>query len=106
MNIRKLSRMPYAQAKVHEYRKSENDPKNLDALVSYSTTVLVIDYDLCLVTCCGLYSRTTRKHISSFMREKGMNYFIAKSCYNNNLQYNFVTGEYIKIGEKLKNVQK
>lgn len=98
MSERKLSFMPYAQAKVYEYRKNEGCSANKDILVSYTTQVLEIDYDKCLVTCFGLYSRTTRKHISAFMREKGMNYYIAKDCYEDNMQYNFVTGEYIKIG--------
>lgn len=94
MKIRKLHNMPYAQAEVHEYRKVDGDIYNVDVLVSYTTSVLNIDYDKCLVTCYGLYSRTTMKHIYSFMREKGMSYFIAKHCYNDNAQYNFVTGEY------------
>ena len=97
MSVRKLSFIPYAQAKVYEYRKNEGCSANKDILVSYATPVVDIDYDKCLVTCYGLYSRTTMKHISAFMRENGMNYYIAKRCYNDNMQYNFVTGEYIKI---------
>jgi hypothetical protein len=99
MKSRKLKNMPYADAKVYEYRKADGDSGNYDILVSYTTPVLEINYDSCLVTCGGLYSRTTIKHISSFMREKNMNYYIAKRCYNDNMKYNFMTGEYIKIGE-------
>ena len=94
MTERKLSFMPYAQAYVCEYRKHEGDIVNCDFLVSYKTVVLDIDYDKNLVTVRGLYSRTTRKHISAFMREKGMDYQIAKKCYDEYLQYNFVTGKY------------
>lgn len=94
MTERKLTNMPYAQARVCEYRKHDGDISNSDFLVSYRTIVLDINYDKGLVTCDGLYSRTTRKHISAFMREKGMDYSIAKRCYEDNLQYNFITGEY------------
>ena len=98
MTIRKLSRMPYAQAQIREYRKREGCDRNYDVLQSYQTDVLMIDYDNCTVTCYGLYSATTRKHISSFMREKGLYYYIAKKCYEQNADYNFVTGEYIRAG--------
>lgn len=90
MKIRALSYMPYASAKVHEYRKQDDDIQNMDILVSYKTPVLRIDYDTNLVVCGGLYSRTTIQHISSFMREKGMSYYIAKECYQKDLMYNFV----------------
>lgn len=95
--IRKLHNMPYAQAQVREYRKSEGLSKNYDILQSYQTDVLMIDYDNHTVTCYGLYSATTRKHISSFMREKGLQYSIAKSCALDMKMYNFVTGEFTSI---------
>lgn len=98
MKIRKLHNMPYAQAQIREYRKADGDQKNIDILQSYSTDVLLIDYDAHVVMCGGLYSRTTSKHISSFMREKGMNYYIAKKCYLDNKLYDFVTGEYLGAG--------
>lgn len=89
--------MPYAQAKVYEYRKADGDSSNSDVLVSYATSVLVIDYDSHLVTVAGLYSRTTIKHISSFMREKGMNYYIAKACYEHGWQYDFIEKKFLPI---------
>ena len=97
MKTRKLSYMPYAQAQIREYRKSDGDDFNVDVLQSYATDVLVIDYDGHFIKCYGLYSRTTIKHISSFMREKGLNYFIAKNCVLDNKIYDFVTGEYISV---------
>ena len=97
MNIRKLARMPYAQACVHEYRKDFNDKENCDVLVSYQKAVLEIHYDEHKVYCAGLYSRTTIKHIGAFMREKGMDYFIAKACVKGSCCYDFVTGEYIPL---------
>ena len=94
MKIRTLKNAPYAQCHVHEYRRDYGDSGNYDILVSYTTAVLCLDYDSHKVTCNGLYSRTTGKHISYFMREKGMNYYIAMSCYLNNLCYDFVTGDF------------
>lgn len=98
MSIRKLSRMPYAQAQIREYRKCEGCNRNYDVLQSYQTDVLMIDYDKCTVTCYGLYRRTTRKHISAFMAEKGLSYYIAKKCYKQGTDYDFVTKEYIRAG--------
>lgn len=62
-------------------------------LVSYSTPVITIDADGWM-TCNGLYSATTIKHISKFMRTytKG-DYFDAKCCALDNKQYNVYTGE-------------
>lgn len=98
MSIRKLSRMPYAQAQVREYRKADGSLRNFDILQSYATDVLMIDYDNHIITCYGLYSRTTRKHISSFMAEKGLSYYIAKKCYEQDADYDFVTKKYIRAG--------
>ena len=89
--------MPYAHAQIREYREKDGDGQNVDILQSYSTDVVEIDYDTCQITCTGLYSATTRKHISAFMREKGMNYSIAKNCALDESIYNFVTGEYISL---------
>ena len=62
-------------------------------LVSYSTPVITIDADGWL-TCNGLYSATTIKHIGKFMRTytKG-DYFDAKTCALDHKQYNVYTGE-------------
>ena len=69
-----------------------NDDKSF-TLVSYSTPVITVDADGWLAFN-GLYSRTTIKHIGKFMRTytKG-DYFDAKACVVNNLEYNIYTGE-------------
>lgn len=95
MRIRKIRDHESAQVAVHEYRRDYGDNVNADVLVSYTTSVLCIDYDAHTVECRGLYSRTTIKHISWFMREKGMNYYIAKQCYNENLMYDFVDKKFL-----------
>ena len=95
MKIRALSNMPYASAKVHEYRKQDDDIQNMDILVSYKTPVVSIDYDTHLVVCYGLYTRTTIRHISSLMREKGMNYYIAKACYIHDWMYDFIEKKFL-----------
>ena len=95
MNIRKLRYHEDASACVHEYRKDYGDLANRDVLVSYTTAVLAIDYDSYIVICNGLYSRTTIKHISWFMREKGMDYYIARKCFKENCMYNFAEKKFI-----------
>ena len=97
MKIRKLKGHERAQASVHEYRADYGDNENKDVLVSYTTAVLEINYDKHFVFCSGLYSRTSIKHMSWFMRGKGMNYFIAKKCYKEGLFYDFVTKTYYGI---------
>lgn len=91
---KKLSRMPYAQARV------EIDEHGGICLVSYSTNVIIID-PLGWLTCTGTYSATTRKHISAFMREygNGSDYYTAKKCYENNTIYNIYTGEIISLAD-------
>lgn len=85
--IKSLSTMPYAKAKVYTY---DNGTK---VLKSYSTDVVELTVDGWLIVF-GLYSATTRKHISAFMREfTKENYYTAKSCYINNIAYNIYTGE-------------
>ena len=37
MKIRKLGRMPYARAEIHEYRVDYGDNGNYDVMVSYKT---------------------------------------------------------------------
>ena len=62
MTIKKLTKMPYAQAHVEITDGGEI------SLFSYVTRVAVIDEDGYL-TVNGLYSMTTRKHISAFLKE-------------------------------------
>lgn len=86
--VKKLSRMPYAQACVRIY----NDGTTV--LQSYATDVIVIDSDG-VMTVNGLYSRTTIRHISAFMAEygHGATYYTAKALYLNGDRMNIYTGE-------------
>lgn len=88
LNIRTLEKMPYANAKVYV-----EDNGNI-ALISYRTTVAVIDNEGWL-TVNGTYSATTRKHLSAFMHEygNGYGYYDAKSAYLNDYALNLNTGE-------------
>ena len=62
-------------------------------LFSYSTDVIYIDKDGWL-TCTGLYSATTRKHIGAFMKEyTKFTYQDAKKCYLDNMKLNIYTAE-------------
>lgn len=90
MAIKKLTRMPYAQAHVVI--------DNNIALVSYDTTVCVIDPDGWL-TCTGTYSQTTRRHISNFIKEYAPNlsYYDAKFCYEHSFAMNIHTGEIMEL---------
>lgn len=93
MTIKKLSAMPYAQAHI------EIDDNGNVALFSYVTLVATITADGWL-TVNGLYSMTTRKHISVFMREYGENldYDAAKRAYEGNYRINIYTGEIEELG--------
>ena len=62
--VRSLRKMPYAQAKVRDYADIGRD---LRVLQSYETDVIFVDDGWML--CTGLYSMTTRKHISAFLWE-------------------------------------
>ena len=87
---KKLTNMPYAQAKVI----MENGET---ILRSYYTNVALISADGWL-TINGLYSATTRKHIGAFMREyTNTSYQLAKQLYNDNMKYNIYTGEVAPI---------
>lgn len=87
--IKKLVSMPYAQAKV--------EILNCDTviLVSYTTQVVIIKDGW--LTCYGLYSMTTRKHISAFLKEYApmISFNTAKLSYLQNFSINIHTGEII-----------
>ena len=84
-----LKAMPYAQAKVKRY------PTHI-SLISYTTTVAEIIGGVLIVR--GLYSMTTRKHISAFVREYcGIDFQTAKKCYENGLGYDLTTGKMIEV---------
>lgn len=86
---RRLRTMPYAQARIEV-------EDGVTTLVSYNTRVAAIVGSHLLVG--GLYSATTRKHISAFCREYGLNYYIAKKCYEEGKTYNMINGQYEEIG--------
>lgn len=86
MTTRKLYDHAYAQAEVYTYSDGTI------ALVSYKTTVAVIEEGSWLAIR-GLYSRTTIKHISWFMRELGLTYQLAKQLYEDGYEMNIHTGE-------------
>jgi hypothetical protein len=93
MTIKKLSAMPYAQAHIEI-----DDDLNIH-LFSYVTLVATITSEGWL-TVNGLYSMTTRKHISAFMREYGgvLDYQSAKSAYEGGYRINIYTGEIEELG--------
>jgi hypothetical protein len=84
----KLAKMPYAQAHINRYDSGEIE------LVSYATTVAAIDrYGW--VTVYGLYSATTRRHLSAFAAECcDTGYYTLKTCYTDGLLYNIHTKRY------------
>lgn len=92
MKIKKLSRMPYAQAHV------EIDADGNAYLFSYVTLVASIVGGWLEVY--GLYSMTTRKHIGAFMAEYVQypngdhgTYQTAKTLYQNGWRFCVDTGE-------------
>ena len=93
--IRPLKEMPYAQACVRTY------DHGMVVLQSYKTDVIYIIDDWMTVT--GIYSRTTIRHISAFMKEMsakyGVNltYQMAKNCWRDNYRMNLTTGEVEQI---------
>ena len=76
----------YAQAHVNFF-----DDGTVE-LWSYTTRIISITPEGWL-TCFGLYSRTTIKHIGWFMRERGMSYYTAKQLYLDDKEMNIHTGE-------------
>ena len=88
---RTLKSMPYAQAKVRNYC---DIGKDLIVLQSYSTDVIIIKNDW--LTCTGLYSMTTRKHIGAFMREYGNGFTFqdVKKALESHQTFNIATGEW------------
>lgn len=88
MTIKKLSKMPYAQAHV------EIDDNGNITLFSYVTRVATLTADGWL-TIHGLYSMTTRKHISAFMHEycQPFDYQTTKKICEEKLRLNIDTAE-------------
>ena len=88
----KLTAMPYAQATVTIFDNPDLHAK----LTSYATDVAYLHNNGDVIVT-GLYSQTTRKHISAFAREYcRCDYYTLKKCYTDNLIYNIYTKEYRK----------
>ena len=90
IRTRPLESMPYAQAKVRIYEDCSA------VLVSYVTEVAAISADG-WVRVRGLYSMTTRRHLSAFAREYRTTYDKLKRCYEQGLTYNIYTGEWVSL---------
>lgn len=94
-SIKKFSSTPYAQAKIYFY--DDGIEYKHCSLISYTTEVA---YILCSgwVFVNGLYSMTTRKHLSTFAKEYcNTTYDILKKCYEKNLAYNINTKEFLDV---------
>lgn len=87
--IKKLNAMPYAQAHIEIY------DENNYYLFSYTTLVATVRYDDegIWIKCYGLYSATTRKHISAFAKEHGLKFNDFKEIANRPWEMNMATGE-------------
>lgn len=98
MTIKKLSAMPYAQA------HTEIDECGNVNLFSYVTRVAEITVDKKgnrWLTVNGLYSQTTRKHISAFVKEYcGIGYSLAKQIYQDGYRLCLDTGELEEIAKE------
>lgn len=89
MTIVKLKSIPYGQAQVITHEDGSI------TLVSYTTHVVDINAEGWL-TVHGLYSMTTRKHISAFAKEyTSFDYQTLKKLYEGGLSINIETGEVI-----------
>ena len=86
--MKKFNSHPYANCGVHEIDGGF-------ALQSYSTIVATIDNDGWL-TIFGLYSATTKRHLSWFVKEfANLTYQTAKRLYTDGYRYNIHTGEIV-----------
>lgn len=83
---RKLYFMPHANARVEQTTNGK-----IMRLISYKTCVATVIGGWLIVN--GLYSRTTRKHISAFMREFDRNFQLAKEAFEYGFAVNLDTLE-------------
>lgn len=88
--VKSLRKMPYAQACVRDY---SDIGKDTIVLQSYSTDVITVHDGW--FSCSGLYSMTTRKHISAFMWEyyPQWGFQLAKEWAGSGKEINLLTGE-------------
>lgn len=95
MTIKKLAKMPYAQAHIEIHENGDI------ALYSYVTLVAEIICGEWLIIR-GLYSQTTKRHIGAFCKElANCDYQTAKQIYSDGCKMNIHTGEIVplEIGE-------
>ena len=92
--IKKLKTMPYAQAHIEIH----NDTYYL---FSYVTLVATVRYEEGekWIKCYGLYSATTRKHISAFAKEHDLKFTDFKEIEGRPWEMNMMTGEILMDGE-------
>lgn len=89
--IKKLNTMPYAQAHTETI-------DGIQYLFSYNTLVATYrkdDDDGTWIRCNGLYSATTRRHISAFARQNGLTFKDFKDIAGEPYELNIDTGEVI-----------
>lgn len=89
--IRKLKYCPYGQAHV--------ETEGMLTLYSYTTAVIRVT-PAGWLSCIGLYSATTRRHIGYFLREyyPFLSFQDVKRLYEKNQAFNVLTGEIKELG--------
>ena len=87
-----LRKMPYAQAKTLDY---SDIGKDIRVLQSYRTDVIRVENGF--MECSGLYSMTTRKHISAFLWEyyPQISFQMVKAIAGTGKKLDVLTGEII-----------
>jgi hypothetical protein len=92
--IKKLKTMPYAQAHIEIHDDTYY-------LFSYVTLVATVRYEdgEKWIKCYGLYSSTTRKHISAFAKEHDLQFTDFKEIAGCPFEMNMMTGEILTDGE-------
>lgn len=89
---RKLNTIPHGQVKVRAY-----DCGTVE-LISYATTVARLEQNDGWLEVYGLYSATTRKHLSAFMREYcNCDYSVAKRCATTGEWYNIYDRTFSRV---------
>ena len=91
--VRKLKYIPYGHACVRDYADIGKDKR---VLQSYYTDVVIVDNGW--ISCTGLYSMTTRKHISAFLREyyPAISFQTIKTLAQTGYSMDILTGEVVR----------
>ena len=92
--IKKLKSMPYAQAHI----EIVDDTQYLFSYYTLGATVRITDGEK-WIRCYGLYSATTRRHISAFAKENGLTFADFKRISGEPYEINLSTGEVEIDGE-------